>query len=194
MGQLLVSSDSAHTGARRGRRAIIALLAGAAIAASAAGVLSKYTWEVRANPAPAAAAGVPVTVERLEPRSVNPFAEFSGRINAVDYAEIRPQVSGRITEIRFHDGEHVNAGDVLLVIDPRPYQAAVDKAKADVTTAINNAAFAKAERERGSQLVRSSTLSQETFDQRVNADEVAKAAVQSTKAALESAQDRKSVV
>jgi multidrug efflux system membrane fusion protein len=188
VGQLLVSSDLAHTATRRGRRAIIALLAGAAIAASAAGVLSKYTWEVRANPAPAAAAGVLVTVERLEPRSVNPFAEFSGRINAVDYAEIRPQVSGRITEIRFHDGEHVNAGDVLFVIDPRPYQAAVDKAQADVTTAINNAAYAKAERERGSQLVRSSTLSQETYDQRVNADEVAKAAIQSAQAALESAQ------
>ena len=188
MGQWSVSSDSTHVSKRRGRRAIIVLLAGAAIAASAAGVLSKYTWEVRANPATAAAAGVPVTVERLEPRSVNPFAEFSGRINAVDYAEIRPQVSGRITEIRFHDGEHVNAGDVLFVIDPRPYQAAVDKAQADVTTAINNAAFAEAERERGSQLVRSSTLSQETYDQRVNTDEVAKASVQSARAALESAQ------
>jgi membrane fusion protein, multidrug efflux system len=188
VGQWSVKSNSTHISKRGPRRAIIVLLAGAAIAASTAGVLSKYTWEVRANPAPAAAAGVPVTVERLEPQSVNPFAEFSGRINAVDYAEIRPQVSGRITEIRFHDGEHVNAGDVLLVIDPRPYQAAVDKAKADVTTAINNAAFAKAERERGSQLVRSSTLSQETFDQRVNADEVAKAAVQSAQAALESAQ------
>ena len=187
MGQWSVSSNSTHVSKRGRRRAIIVLFAGAAIAASTAGVLSKHTWEVRANPAPAAAAGVPVTVERLEPQSVKPFAEFSGRINAVDYAEIRPQVSGRITEIRFHDGEHVNAGDVLFVIDPRPYQAAVDKAQADVTTAINNAAYAKAERERGSQLVKSSTLSQETYDQRVNADEVAKAAVQSTKAALESA-------
>jgi membrane fusion protein, multidrug efflux system len=188
VGQWSVSSDPKPISKRRGRRAITVLLAGAAFAASAAGVLSKYTWEVRANPAPAAAAAVPVSFERLEPRSVNPFAEFSGRINAVDYAEIRPQVSGRITEIRFHDGEHVNAGDVLLVIDPRPYQAAVDKAQAEVTTAINNAAFAKAERERGSQLVRSSTLSQETYDQRVNSDEVAKAAVQSAQAALESAQ------
>jgi membrane fusion protein, multidrug efflux system len=186
--QLLVSSDLAHTAKRPRRLVIVVLLAGAAIAASAAGVLNKNTREARASLAPAAAAGVPVTVERLEPQSVNPFAEFSGRINAVDYAEIRPQVSGRITEIRFHDGEHVSAGDVLFVIDPRPYQAAVDKAQADVTTAINNAAFAKAERERGSQLVRSSTLSQETYDQRVNTDEVAKAAIQSAQAALESAQ------
>jgi membrane fusion protein, multidrug efflux system len=188
VGQWLFSSDLAHTSRRSHRLAIVVLLAGAAIAVSAAGVLNKYGLEALASPAPAAAAGVPVTVERLEPQSVNPFAEFSGRINAVDYAEIRPQVSGRITEIRFHDGEHVRVGDVLFVIDPRPYQAAVDKAQADLTTASNNAAFAKAERERGSQLVKSSTLSQETYDQRVNADEVAKAAVQSAEAALESAQ------
>jgi membrane fusion protein, multidrug efflux system len=188
VGQWLVSSDLAHNAKRAHRLAIVVLLAGATIAASAAGVLIKYAREAGASPAPAAAAGVPVMVERLEPQSVSPFAEFSGRINAVDYAEIRPQVSGRITEIRFHDGEHVSAGDVLFVIDPRPYQAAVDKAQADLTTAINNAAFAKAERERGSQLVKSSTLSQETYDQRVNADEVAKAAIQSAQAALESAQ------
>ena len=133
-------------------------------------------------------AGLSVAVNQLEPKTVSPFAEFSSRINAVDYAEIRPQVSGRITEIRFHDGEHVNAGDILLVIDPRPYQAAVDKAQADLTTAINNAKFAQAERERGNQLVKSNWLSQETFDQRTNADEVAKAAVQSAQAALETAQ------
>jgi multidrug efflux system membrane fusion protein len=147
------------------------------------GVLNKYTRQARASPAPVAA-GVPVTVERLEPQSVSPFAEFSARINAVDYAEIRPQVSGRITEIRFHDGEHVSAGDVLFVIDPRPYQAAVDRAQADLTTVINNAKYAKAERERGTQLVKRSTLSQETFDQRVNSNELAKAAVQSDQAEI----------
>jgi len=144
--------------------------------------------DAQAKTAPAAAAGLSVTVSHLEPQTVNAFAEFSGRINAVDYAEIRPQVSGRITEIRFHDGEHVSAGDVLIVIDPRPYQAAVGKAQADLQTAVNNAKFAKAERDRGSQLVKSNYLSQETFDQRTNADEVAKAAVQAAQAALESAQ------
>jgi len=160
----------------------------AAVIALAAGSVAKYTLDAQAKTAPTAAAGVPVTVNRLESQTVNPFAEFSGRINAVDYAEIRPQVSGRITEIRFRDGEHVKVGDVLFVVDPRPYQAAVDKAQADLATAINNAKFAKAERERGSQLVKSNWLSQETFDQRTNADEVAKAAVESAQAALESAQ------
>ena len=164
------------------------LLVGVASVALGAGVIAKNGYEARAGTVPTGLGGVAVTVVRLETQAVSPFAEFSGRINAVDYAEIRPQVSGRITEIRFHDGEHVNAGDVLLVIDPRPYQAAVDKAQADLQTAMNNAKFAKVERDRGSQLVKSNYLSQETFDQRTNADEVAKAAVQFAQAALETAQ------
>jgi len=171
VGQWFVSSLSAQI-QRRSRLAIIVLLAGAATGAFVLGVVSKYTQEARASAVSAAPVGVSVSINRLEPQTVSPFAEFSGRI----------------TEIRFHDGEHVNAGDVLVVIDPRPYQAAVDKAQADLQTAINNAKFAKAERDRGSQLVKSNYLSQETFDQRTNADEVAKAAVQAAQAALESAQ------
>ena len=188
MGQWFVSLLSAQNRKRSRRLAILVLVVGAASGALAFGVVSKYTREARASAMAIAPAGVQVAINRLEPQTVSPFAEFSGRINAVDYAEIRPQVSGRITEIRFHDSEHVSAGDVLVVIDPRPYQAAVDKAQADLQTAINNAKFAKVERDRGSQLVKSNYLSQETFDQRTNADEVAKAAVQAAQAALESAQ------
>ena len=188
MGQWFVSSFSAQIAKRPRRLATILLLAGAAITTSAAVVYSNTARDARSSAALMVPAGLSVAVNQLEPKTVSPFAEFSSRINAVDYAEIRPQVSGRITEIRFHDGEHVNAGDILLVIDPRPYQAAVDKAQADLTTAINNAKFAQAERERGNQLVKSNWLSQETFDQRTNADEVAKAAVQSAQAALETAQ------
>ena len=188
MGQWFVSSFSAQIAKRPRRLATILLLAGAAITTSAAVVYSTAARDARSSAALMVPAGLSVAVNQLEPKTVSPFAEFSSRINAVDYAEIRPQVSGRITEIRFHDSEHVNAGDILFVIDPRPYQAAVDKAQADLTTAIHNAKFAQAERDRGNQLVKSNWLSQETFDQRTNADEVAKAAVQSAQAALESAQ------
>ena len=173
----------------RPRRRLVAALVVAAVAVTgfAAVLTSRYTRDARAS-LPPASAGVPVSVGLIKPQSVHPFAEFSGRINAVDYAEIKPQVTGRITEVRFHDGQRVNAGDVLFVIDPRPYQAAVDKAQADLQTAINNAKFAKAERDRGSQLVKTSALSQETYDQRANADEVAQAAILSAQAVLESAQ------
>lgn len=188
MRQWFVGMISRYGEKRPPRLAVLALVVAIAGAALATGVFSKYTGDAGASTKSTAPAGLAVAVARLEAQTVNPFAEFSGRINAVDYAEIRPQVAGRITEIRFHDGEHVNEGEVLLVIDPRPYQAAVDKAQAGLQTAINNAKFAKAERERGNQLVKANWLSQETFDQRVNADEVAKAAVQSAQAALESAQ------
>ena len=131
---------------------------------------------------------MPVTAEKLAPRTVRPFAQFSGRINAVDYAEIRPQVSGRITEIRFHDGQKVKAGDILFVIDPRPYQAAVSKAEGDLASAINNARLARIEHDRGDRLVKAGALAQESYDQRMNADGVAQAAVQSARAALAAAQ------
>ena len=127
---------------------------------------------------------VPVTVETVRPQHISPWSEFSGRIDPVDYAEIRPEVSGRITEIRFKDGQRVNAGDVLFVIDPRPYQAAVAKARGDLSSAENNARLAKIELDRGSRLVKAQALAQEQFDQRVNADGVAQAAVQSAKGAL----------
>jgi multidrug efflux system membrane fusion protein len=135
--------------------------------------------------APAAA---PVSAETLKSQTVRPFAQFSGRINAVDYAEIRPQVAGRITEIRFKDGQEVKAGDVLFVIDPRPYQAAAAKAAADLASATNNARLTRIERERGERLIKAQALAQESYDQRVTADDVAQAAVKSARAALASTQ------
>jgi multidrug efflux system membrane fusion protein len=172
----------------RSRRWLIAGLAGAtAVSIFALAAAGRYQ-NAQASAAPVVPAAIPVSVGLLKPQSVAPFAEFSGRIHAVDYAEIRPQVTGRITEIQFSDGQRVNAGDVLFVIDPRPYQAAVDKAQADLASAIHNAKFAKAERQRGSELVKSNTLSQETYDQRVNADDSGQAAVQSATAVLAAAQ------
>src|ERR1700757_4353943 len=135
---------------KRPRLAVLALVVAIA-AALATGAFSKYTGDAGASIKSAAPAGLPVAVARLETQTVNPFAEFSGRINAVDYAEIRPQVSGRIVDIRFHDGQRVNQGDILFVIDPGPYESAVAKAQADLATAQNNARFAKIESERGSQ-------------------------------------------
>ena len=133
-------------------------------------------------------AAMPVAVERLKSQTVKPFAEFSGRINAVDYAEIRPQVVGRISEIRFKDGQEVKAGDVLFVIDPRPYQATAAKAAADLASAVNSARLAKIEHDRGDRLIKAQALAQELYDQRVTADDVAQAAVKSAQAALAAAQ------
>jgi multidrug efflux system membrane fusion protein len=136
----------------------------------------------------ASPAATPVVVESLRPQPVKTFSEFSGRISAVDYAEIKPEVTGRITEIRFKDGQEVKAGDVLFVIDPRPYQAAVAKAAGSLASAVNNARLAKIEHDRGDRLIKEQALAQESYDQRVTADDVAQAAVKSAEAALAAAQ------
>jgi len=146
-------------------------------------------WHASAKPAaPAAPPPAAVAVATLQAQMVKPFAEFSGRIDPVDSAEIRPQVAGRITEIRFKDGQQVKAGDVLFVIDPRPYQAAAAKAAGDLASAVNNAKLAQIERDRGERLIKAQALSQESYDQRVNADNVAQAGVKSAQAALAATQ------
>src|SRR5882757_6640933 len=60
---------------------------------------------------------IPVSVETVNAGDVRVWSEFSGRLNAVDFAEIRPEVSGRITEVRFKDGQTVKAGDIMFVLD-----------------------------------------------------------------------------
>ena len=80
---------------------------------------------------------MPVTVETATPKPIQIWNDYSARLEAVDFAEIRPQVSGTITEVKFEDGQMVEKGDVLFVIDPRPYEAAVNQAKAELRVAKN---------------------------------------------------------
>jgi multidrug efflux system membrane fusion protein len=131
-----------------------------------------------ANPA------MPVNVLTERPQNVRIWSEFSGKLDAVDYAEIRPEVGGRITEIRFKDGQNVQAGEVLFVIDPRPYQAAVAKAAADLQSARTNAALARSNLVRADNLRKADAIALASYDQSVNASAVAEAAIQGAEAAL----------
>jgi membrane fusion protein, multidrug efflux system len=133
------------------------------------------------------AQAVPVTVRTLAEQQIRLWSEFSGRLRAVDSAEIRPEVGGQITEVKFEDGQGVHAGDVLFVIDPRPYEAAVARAEANRASAVTNAALAKTEFERAAVLIRSQAIAQQLYDQRANAVRVADAAVQAAEAALRQA-------
>jgi len=142
--------------------------------------------DVSATPGAAAAvnAAVPVTVAAVEARPVRLSSDFSGRLAAVDSADVRPEVGGRITEIRFKDGQTVHAGDVLFVIDPRPYEAVVAKAEADLATANTNARLAHTELDRAKRLVDAQALARDTYDQRANTVGVAQASIQSAQAVL----------
>src|SRR5205814_10408151 len=75
---------------------------------------------------------LPVNVVTAIEKEVNEWDEFTGRLEAVESVEIRPRVSGYITEIRFEAGAIIKKGDLLYVIDPRPYHADFDRAAAEV--------------------------------------------------------------
>ncbi|MCP5412296.1 MAG: efflux RND transporter periplasmic adaptor subunit [Alphaproteobacteria bacterium] len=137
-----------------------------------------------ATPVAAAVQAVPVNTLTVEPQKAQIWSDFSGRLDAVDYAEIRPQVSGRITEIRFRNGQTVKAGDVLFVIDPRPFQAAVAKAAADLESARTNAALAKANLSRADSLKKAGAIALQSYDQAANASAVADAAIGAAQATL----------
>src|SRR5437879_12516716 len=74
---------------------------------------------------------LPVNVVTVIEKEVNEWDEFTGRLEAVESVEIRPRVSGYITEIHFEAGAIIKKGDLLYVIDPRPYQADFDRASAE---------------------------------------------------------------
>jgi multidrug efflux system membrane fusion protein len=130
---------------------------------------------------------VPVGVQTLAPQDVRLWSSFSGRTRAVDYAEIRPEVSGKITEIRFTDGQDVKAGAVLFVIDPAPYIAAAAKAEANLASARSAEKLAAIEADRAAKLLPNQNVPVSVYDQRVNDVRVAQAAVQAAEAQLKQA-------
>ena len=129
---------------------------------------------------------VETAVAKAEPVQV--WSQFSGHIVAVDQADIRPQVSGRITEVKFEDGQYVKAGDVLMVIDPRPYEAALTQAKAALQKAETDVDFAKKEYARSTKLVKTSAISESVMDERASTQKAAEAAVLEAQAMVDIAE------
>ncbi|MBP1846712.1 multidrug efflux system membrane fusion protein [Rhizobium petrolearium] len=141
-----------------------------------------------ANAAPATAAAaapaVPVTVATIEPRNVTTWQEFSGRLEAVDRVQIRPRVAGTIQAVHFREGGLVKAGDLLVTIDPEPYEAAVAQAEGQVASAEARVQLATTELERGKTLAANNTISQSDLAQRQSTKGEALANLQSAKAEL----------
>jgi multidrug efflux system membrane fusion protein len=135
----------------------------------------------------AAAQPQQVSVAQVISRPVTEFDEFTGRFEAVDRVEIRPRVSGYISSVNFTDGSEVKKGDVLFVIDPRPYDAEYKRAKAQLAQARTQLALAKSERERAVKLLEQHALSQEEYDTRTAGSEQAEANVDGAQAALDTA-------
>jgi len=132
-----------------------------------------------AAPAPQA---MPVTVSTVLEREVAEWDEFTGRLRAIDSVEIRPRVSGYIDRIAFHEGGDVKKGDLLFVIDPKPFQAELQRAEAQVSSARAQAQLARQMRVNAEKLRSSGAISQDEFDERASADAVAAEAVRAAEA------------
>ncbi|MDR5884797.1 efflux RND transporter periplasmic adaptor subunit [Vreelandella janggokensis] len=113
---------------------------------------------------------------------------FTGRVEAAETVELRPRVSGYIEEVAFEEGELVEQGDLLFQIDPRPYQARVGAAQAELAQARSQSAQAASEAERARVLLGRQAISQEVHDQRQSALNNARAMVNAAEAALETAE------
>ena len=153
----------------------------AAFAANLAGCDNKPA----AGPAPPAP---PVTVSKPLQKSITEWDEYTGRFVPVATVEVRARVSGFIQSIHFRDGQIVKQGDLLFVIDQRPYQIAVEQAKADLERGRAKYDVATSDVDRAAPLVRSQTLTEREFDTRRSTQRDAAGQVGAAEAALKQAQ------
>ena len=128
-----------------------------------------------------------VTVSQPVVREVVEWDEYTGRLEAVESVDIRARVSGYLQSIHFTDGEFVKKGALLFVIDPRPYQAELNRAKAQLEQAIARSERTQKDFARAQQLVKSRAISQEEVDTRASDQREAQEAVQAARAAVEAA-------
>lgn len=128
-----------------------------------------------------------VTVAAAVGREINDWDEFTGHLEAVDMVEIRPRVSGYVERVAFTEGSEVRRGQVLFVIDQRPYAAEVARAEAALEQARTRLELARSEAERAKRLVAVQAISREEYDTRVSASAQGDAELRAAEAALRTA-------
>jgi RND family efflux transporter MFP subunit len=138
--------------------------------------------------APGAPPPPSVSVANPVEKMVVEWDEYTGRFDSVDTVEVRARVSGVLDEVKFTDGAIVKKGDLLFVIDPRPFQRVLDRDRAALKGAKVQLEFAEKDLERARPLLANNTVSQQVFDQRNQAVKMAEANVLSADASVKSAE------
>lgn len=159
------------------------------LAAAAAGGF--YWYQNKApQPAEAAAASMPPQVTVASPlhQEIVEWDEFTGQFAAVEYVELRARVSGYLQSIHFEDGQIVRKGDLLFVIDPRPYEIALASAKAQLDEATARVDLADRQLARASKLRQDDFVAASTYDERAQELASSTAAVEAAKAAIRQAE------
>ena len=129
----------------------------------------------------------PVTVSPPLQQSIVEWDEYVGRFQAVDHVDVRARVSGYLQSIDFEDGDLVDEGEVLFVIDPRPFHIAVEQARATLEQAETRLTLAEQELERAQPLLARGNISQSAFDERVQEQQEGQASVRLAEANLNAA-------
>jgi RND family efflux transporter MFP subunit len=142
----------------------------------------------RNEAAPAPPPPPQVSVAPVQSREVTDVDELTGHFEAVERVELRPRVAGYIASVNFVQGHEVKKGDVLFVIDPRPYAADLKRAQAQLAQARSQLSLAKSERERALKLMDAHAISREELDTRTAGSEQATASVDAALAAVDAAQ------
>ena len=127
---------------------------------------------------PAAPPPPKVTVSKPVVKNIVEWDEYTGRLEAVDTVDVRARVSGYLESIHFKDGQTVKAGDLLFVIDPRPYQAELDRAEAELRLAQARLSLAENDLKRAQHLVSARAISEEEADTKASDEQVARATVE----------------
>lgn len=150
-------------------------------------LLALLTAACRKQPPPAPQGPLPVNVVVAVEKEVTEWDEFTGRIEAVESVEVRARVSGYLQSVNFKAGAEVQKDDLLFVIDPRPYQADLERAQAELDRAESQVKLADIDAKRAEDLRSKKTISAEEFDQKIAALHQAEATARSAKAAKDSA-------
>src|SRR5215469_8788907 len=129
-----------------------------------------------------------VSVAKAQARDVPVFLDEIGKSNAFESVTVTPQVGGRIVQRHFQDGADLAKGQLLFVIDPRPYQAQLDSSKGALAQAKAALELAKVEFARSSELFNSKVIAKQDYDSKRSTVEVDQAQVESAQGALETAQ------
>lgn len=129
----------------------------------------------------------PVTVAKPVVRDVVETDDFTGRYEAVDFVEVRARVTGYIDQVAFRDGTFVNKGDLLFVIDKRPYKATLDGAEAALGSVQARVNFAESDLARAEQLRQTGNITDQLLDQRRQNSLAAKADLNQAQAAMREA-------
>jgi RND family efflux transporter MFP subunit len=171
--------------AGRGLRTTVAL--GAVIVAAGLGLWAYDNFTATpvrpaVVPPPSVAVATPVQA------NVAARTDLTGQFSAVNQVVLRAQVSGYLTEIHFKDGQIVHKGDLLFVIDPRPYEIQLEQANAQFQTASATVALANKEIDRSARLNRVGAEPDERLDERTQSQRAAAAAVKAAEAAIHAAQ------